>query len=82
MSDKHDLFIRYGLLLGMFIFLVLGVLALGQDPDFVFDRFLSAGFFLFFFFFYKKMGLKLPVLLIGLGALILHHLKLYGGGYF
>ncbi len=28
------------------------------------------------------MGLKIPVLLVGLGALTLHHLKLYGQVYF
>jgi uncharacterized membrane protein YjdF len=80
--ERQDLVIRCGMLVGMFVFLALGVLALGGESDFVFDRFLAAGFFLFFLLSYKRMGLKLPVLLVGLGALILHHLKLYGQTYF
>jgi len=80
-DDRYDLFIRCGLLIGMFVFVALGVLALDRDPDFIFDRFLSAGFFLFFFFFYKRLGLTLSTIIIGTGALILHHLKLYGGVY-
>ncbi len=80
-SEKYDPYIRCGLLVGMFVFIVLGVLALDREPDFLFDRFLSAGFFLFFFFFYKRLGLKLPILFIGAAALVLHHLKLYGNVY-
>ena len=81
-EGTEDLVIKCGLLTGMFVFLVLGVLALDRDPDFIFDRFLSAGFFLFFFFFYKKMGLRSLVLVIGVFALVLHHLKLYGNVYY
>lgn len=80
--EKRDGCIRLALLVGMFVFLVLGALSFDKDPDFIFDRFLSAGFFLFFFLFYKRMGLRLPVLLVALGALVLHHLKLYGNVYF
>lgn len=81
-GNRLDTIIHSCLLAGMFVFIVLGVLALNREPDFIFDRFLSAGFFLFFFLFYQKMALKWPVLLVGVGALILHHLKLYGNVYF
>jgi|SRR3989344_4862104 len=80
-EDTRDHIIRAGLLIGMFIFLVLGILSLEMEPDFIFDRFFSAALFLLFFFVYKHLRLRIYQLIIGIIALTLHHLKLYGNVY-
>lgn len=80
-DDLQLTIIRYGAFIGFFVFLVLGVLSFQKDPDFVFDKFLSAGILLLFFFVAKRLHLTLFEAGVGLFALVLHHLKLYGNSY-
>ena len=80
-QEAQATIIRYATFIGFFIFLVLGVLSFEKDPDFVFDKFLTAAILLVFYFLHRKMHLTLFEASIGAFALILHHLKLYGNVY-
>ncbi len=77
-----DSIVIYILFIAFFAFTVMGVLALGSDPDFVFDKFFGAGICLFFSLFYRKLGMKWYSI-VALGIVLLsHNLKLYGNVYY
>lgn len=59
-----------------------GVLSLGADPDFVFDKFLSAGFFVVLLVLYERFRLNLKLIISVVFAIGLHQAKLYGDVYF
>jgi hypothetical protein len=79
---NKDKIIHVTLLAGMFIFLLWGLLSLHEDPDFIFDKLLTAVMLLVFYRFYKILHTSVPSLLAAGFALTLHHLKLYGNHYF
>ncbi len=54
-----------------------GVASLGADPDFVFDKFLSAGFFVLLLVFYERFRLNLRIIIPAVFAIALHQAKLY-----
>ena len=71
------------LLSAAFVFFVVwAFIAVFTNPDLIFDRFLSAGMIVILYILYKKLGLRLGVILFGFFALLLHHLKLYGNFYY
>ncbi len=80
---KQDKIIKYISIAATLFFVVWGIITIFiGNTEFIFDRFFSAGACLLVFFLYKKMHLKLPLVIFALFALILHHLKLYGNFYF
>jgi len=77
-----DMVITYGLFIGFFIFLVLGILALDADPDFIADKFFGAALCLFLSIFHKRIGFKWYSIFAILVLLLMHHTKLYGNVYY
>lgn len=59
-----------------------GVASLGADPDFVFDKFLSAGFFVLLIVLYERFHLNLKLIIPVVFAVGLHQAKLYGAVFF
>lgn len=80
MNRIHPI-VRTACLLGVFVFCVLGIRDINAAPDVVFDRFLSAGFFLVAFLWYERLTIAWPALLPAAFAIIIHALKLYGNTY-
>ena len=63
-------------------FMVWGIMAIFNAPEYIFDRFFSAGLVLLLFAFYKIMELRFGVTLFAMFVLVLHHLKFYGMFFF
>jgi len=79
---RHNI-IKYVSIIAVLFFIIWGIIAIiTKNYEFIFDRFFSAAICLLIIFVHKRMHFKIPVLLLGLVALTLHHLKLYGNFYF
>lgn len=80
---QEEKIIQWMSMLTVLFFVLWGIQTLASgNTEFIFDRFFSAGIALIGFLCYRKMQLRLPVVLVGIFTLILHHLKLYGNFYF
>ncbi|MBR9691535.1 DUF2238 domain-containing protein [Candidatus Woesearchaeota archaeon] len=74
--------IKWIIIATLLFFVAWGIYTISTgNVEFIFDRLFSAAIVLAALFLYKKMNLKLPVIIIGLFTLVLHHLKLYGNVY-
>ncbi len=81
-GNKEEKIIKAVTIITAVFFLIWGVLAVfTKNTEFVFDRFFSAAFAIFVYRFRNKINLKLHSLALGVLALTMHHLKLYGGVY-
>ncbi len=81
-SMDRAVLIRYFLFAGFIALAAWGGISLGADPDFVFDKFLSAGFFFMMYLLYERFHLNLKLVLPAVFAIGLHQAKLYGEVYF
>ncbi|MDO8642343.1 MAG: hypothetical protein Q7R76_01995 [Candidatus Woesearchaeota archaeon] len=79
---NRTLLIRCFLWTCVFTLAAWGVLSFGADPDFVFDKFLSAGFFVLLLVFYERFRLNLKIIIPVVFAIALHQAKLYGAVFF
>ncbi len=78
----RTLLIKCFLWTGFFVLAAWGVLSFGADPDFVFDKFLSAGFFVILLVLYERFRLNLKLIIPVVFAIALHQAKLYGNVFF
>ena len=79
---NHTALIKCFLWACFFALVAWGVASLGADPDFVFDKFLSAGFFMLLLILYGRFRLNLKLIIPVVFAVGLHQAKLYGAVFF
>lgn len=82
MNARSHHIIRTFCILGAFVFTVLGVHDISATPDIVFDRFVSAVFFIGAFLWYRRLNQNALTLAPAVFGIALHGMKFYGNVYF
>ena len=80
-AEHKAIKLLYGL--GTLFFMLWGAISLSiGDIELVYDRFFTALLFFIGLVLYRRLHLRIPVVLFSIAAFTLHHLKLYGQTYF